>query len=237
MKILLIDGDQQLTQSIVDELTASGFNVDACSNGKDGLYTAITESYDLIILDRSLPQVDGLTIIKAIRAIRSATKILILSAQCSLQDKVEGLQLGADDYLTKPFSFIELKARLSALIRRHSPVDQFDPTELQLGDIRLDLKRRKTWLGNEQIRLQNRDFLLLEYLMRHAGQLVTRSMLLKNVWEYRFEPQTNIVDVHISRLRRKLNHNGPKHYITTVRGRGYVFELESTQSDDVVENA
>jgi len=226
MKVLVIEDDEVLAGYIAKSLIEYGYIVDISSNGKDGLYLAVTETYDVIILDRMLPNVDGLTILKTIRASNNNTLLLILSAQTSLEQKVEGLAKGADDYLTKPFAFEELKARVEALIRRKGSGELKEKFQLTAGDLRLDLKRRKAWLGAQILHLQHREFTLLEYLMRNAGQLVSRTMLLENVWEYKFEPQTNVIDVHISRLRGKIDIGREKSLVTTVRGSGYVFESD-----------
>ena len=226
MKTLVIEDDQVLAEYIAKSLKELNYVVDVSLDGKEGLYRAVTEHYDFIILDRMLPLVDGLTILRTLRASNNDTLILILSALNSTEQKVEGLEVGADDYLTKPFAFSELKARMEALLRRRNSQGNVPTTELRIGNIRLDLKRRKAWLQEDELPLQHREFMLLEYLMRNAGQLVSRTMLLENVWEYQFDPQTNVIDVHISRLRRKIDAGRDKSRVTTVRGSGYVFESE-----------
>ncbi len=226
MKVLIIEDDEVLADYIAKSLKEYGYIVDISLNGKDGLFLAVTETYDVIILDRMLPNVDGLTILKTIRASNNNTLVLILSAQTSLEQKVEGLAEGADDYLAKPFAFEELKARVEALIRRKGEGERKDEFHLTAGDLRLDLKKRRAWLGAQPLHLQHREFTLLEYLMRNAGQLISRTMLLENVWEYSFEPQTNVIDVHISRLRSKIDVGRKKSLVTTIRGSGYVFESD-----------
>jgi len=226
MKVLVIEDDEVLAEYIAKGLTEHGYIVDISINGKDGLYFAVTEVYDIIILDKMLPNVDGITILKTIRASNNNTLVLILSAQSSIESKIEGLTEGADDYLTKPFAFEELKARVEALSRRRGEGNIKDKFQLTAGNLKLDLKKRRVWLGSTVLHLQNREFTLLEYLMRNAGQLVSRTMLLENVWEYKFEPQTNVIDVHISRLRSKIDVGRDKSLVTTIRGSGYVFDAD-----------
>ncbi|AJQ95920.1 response regulator transcription factor [Gynuella sunshinyii] len=223
MKILVVEDDKTLSDFIGKGLREAGFLVEQCADGKEGLFILASESFELIIMDRMLPNVDGLTIIRTIRASGNMTPVLILSALDEVDQRVDGLSAGADDYLTKPFSFKELLARVQALLRRQNQTST-DSTVLQVANIKLDLSRQKVWLGDELINMQPREFRLLEYLMRHEGQLVSRTMLLENVWEYHFDPQTNIVDVHISRLRQKLDKNRSVSCIRTVRGAGYVLE-------------
>ena len=201
-------------------LRQAGHNVDHADNGKDGLFLATTEDYDALIIDRMLPGVDGLSIIRTLRASENDTPILVLSALGQVDDRVKGLQAGGDDYLTKPFAFSELEARLDALTRR-SRGGASAETELRVGPLEMDLLRREVRRNGQLIELQPRDFQLLEYLMRHAGQVVTRTMLLENVWDYHFDPQTNVIDVHISRLRAKIDKGHDLALIQTVRGAGY----------------
>lgn len=223
MKILLIEDDKTLLQHVQQGLQQAGYNVDTCSDGKDGLFMAASEIFDLLIVDRMLPKVDGLTIIRTLRASKNATPVLILSALDEVDQRVEGLAAGGDDYLTKPFAFKELLARVQALLRRaQQPLESV--AELRAQDVRLDLIRQKVWVGDTSVSMQPREFRLLEYLMRHQGEVVSRTMLLENVWEYHFDPQTNIIDVHISRLRQKLDASRDKSLITTMRGVGYVLE-------------
>lgn len=220
MKILLIEDDSGVTDFIVRGFREAGHNIDHAANGKDGLFLATTESYDVLIIDRMLPGVDGLSIIRTLRASDNATPILILSALGQVDDRVNGLQAGADDYLVKPFAFSELAARLDALARRSQGKSSAE-TILTVGDLEMDLLAREVRRDGQSITLQPRDFQLLEYLMRHAGQVVTRTMLLENVWDYHFDPQTNVIDVHISRLRAKIDKDFPQSLIHTVRGAGY----------------
>ncbi|MFT5009066.1 MAG: two-component system OmpR family response regulator [Granulosicoccus sp.] len=221
MKLLVVEDDPTLADFIAKGLRQAGFVVDLCVDGKDALFRVATESYDLMIMDRMLPQVDGLTIIRTLRASANQTPVLILSALDDVDQRVEGLAAGADDYLTKPFAFKELLARVQALLRRQAPVNG-SGTQLQVADVLLDLAKQKVWVDGLAVAMQPREIRLLEYLMRHEGQLISRTMLLENVWEYHFDPQTNIVDVHISRLRQKLDKNRSGSLIQTVRGAGYV---------------
>lgn len=221
MKLLVVEDDPTLADFIAKGLRQAGFVVDLCVDGKDALFRVATESYDLMIMDRMLPQVDGLTIIRTLRASANQTPVLILSALDDVDQRVEGLAAGADDYLTKPFAFKELLARVQALLRRQAPVNGLG-TQLQVADVLLDLAKQKVWVDGLAVAMQPREIRLLEYLMRHEGQLISRTMLLENVWEYHFDPQTNIVDVHISRLRQKLDKNRAGSLIQTVRGAGYV---------------
>lgn len=223
MKILVVEDDRTLADYIVRGLTEAGYRADSCTDGKDALYRAAAEDYDLMILDRMLPSVDGMTILRTLRASDKTLPVLILSALSDVDQRVEGLSAGADDYLTKPFAFAELLARVQVLLRRPG-ADSRQSTVLEAGHIRLDLSRQKVWVQGREIAFQPREFRLLEYLMRHAGQVVSRTMLLENVWDYHFDPQTNVVDVHISRLRQKLDHGQESSVIRTVRGAGYVFE-------------
>lgn len=223
MKILVIEDDQQLNQFVCRGLQQAGYVVDSCNNGKDGLMLAVTETHDLIIVDRMLPEVDGLTIVRTLRASNLSTPVLVLSALGEVEQRVEGLRAGSDDYLAKPFAFEELQARVEALLRRGQ--QSAEPvTAIELGDLRLDLRTRQAFRAGQKIHLQQREFRLLEYLMRHAGQVVTRTMLLENVWDYHFDPQTNVIDVHISRLRQKIDMGQDTSLIQTVRGAGYVFQ-------------
>ncbi|WLD57949.1 response regulator transcription factor [Salinispirillum sp. LH 10-3-1] len=223
MKILVIEDDQQLNEFVCHGLQQAGYVVDSCGNGKEGLMLAVSETHDLIIVDRMLPEVDGLTIVRTLRASNLTTPVLILSALGEVEQRVEGLRAGSDDYLAKPFAFEELQARVEALLRRGQ--QSAEPiTAIELGDLRLDLRTRQAFRAGQKIHLQQREFRLLEYLMRHAGQVVTRTMLLENVWDYHFDPQTNVIDVHISRLRQKIDLGQGTSLIQTVRGAGYVFQ-------------
>ena len=221
MRILVIEDDLELAAYLVKGLKESHYTVDHAAEGKEGLFLAASENYDVMIIDRMLPHVDGLTIIKTLRAAGNQTPVLILSALAQVDDRVRGLREGGDDYLTKPFAFTELLARLEALLRRARPVTEKE-TYFQVADLEIDLLARVVKRGGKVIDLQPREFRLLEYLMRHAGQVVTRTMLLENVWDYHFDPQTNVIDVHISRLRSKIDKGFNPPLLHTVRGAGYI---------------
>ncbi len=223
MRILVVEDDLSTADYIVKGLKEAGHNVDVSHSGKDGLFMATTETYDTIVLDRMLPEVDGLTILKTLRASDNSTPVLILSALSDVDDRVKGLRAGGDDYLTKPFAFGELLARLEVLSRRGHAVDAVE-TKLRAGDLEMDLLARKVTRSGQDIDLQTREFNLLEYLLKHKGQVVTRTMLLEHVWEYHFDPQTNVIDVHISRLRGKVDKGFTQQLIRTVRGAGYIVE-------------
>lgn len=220
MKILLVEDNDRVADFVVKGLKESGHVVDHAGNGRDGLFMATTETYDAMILDRMLPGgIDGLGIIEALRKTGNKTPILILSALAEVDDRIRGLRAGGDDYLTKPFAFGELAARLDALVRRAQPVAA--ATTLVVGDLKMDLLAREVTRAGKPIDLQPREFKLLEYLMRHAEQAVTRTMLLENVWDYHFDPQTNVIDAHISKLRQKIDAPFDKPLLQTLRGVGY----------------
>jgi two-component system OmpR family response regulator len=219
MRVLVIEDDKEAAAYVVKGLRESGHNPDHASDGEAGLAMARDGGYDVLVVDRMLPKLDGLSVIEALRDGGDRTPVLILSALGEVTDRVKGLKSGGDDYLTKPFAFVELLARMEALVRRHKP-DEVQ-TSLKVGDLEMDLLSRKVVRGAETIDLQPREFRLLEYLMKHAGQVVTRTMLLENVWEYHFDPQTNVIDVHISRLRAKIDKNFDTPLLHTVRGAGY----------------
>ncbi|MBN1239824.1 MAG: response regulator transcription factor [Gammaproteobacteria bacterium] len=221
MRVLIIEDDREVASFVQKGLTEAGWNVDHADNGKDGLFLATTENYDALIVDRMLPGVDGLAVIRTLRASNDETPALILSALGEVDDRVKGLKAGGDDYLVKPFAFSELLARLEALIRRSAARGGGAETVLEIGDLRMDLLRREVHRAGRRIDLQPREFQLLEFLMRHAGQVVTRTMLLEGVWDYHFDPQTNVIDVHVSRLRSKIDRDFPKPLLHTVRGVGY----------------
>ncbi len=220
MKLLLVEDDAEAADYLKRALIEAGHAVDHAMAGRDGLLLAAGETYDVIIMDRMLPQVDGLAIVRTIRAAKVRTPVLLLTAVDGIDDRVEGLDAGADDYLVKPFAFVELLARLNALARRPPPQDV--ATALDVGDLRMDLLKRTVTRASVRIELQPREFQLLEYLMRHAGRVVTRTMLLENIWNFNFEPQTNIVETHMSRLRSKVDRGYPRELIHTVRGSGYI---------------
>ena len=221
MRILVIEDDRDVSSHIANGLKEAGHTVDQSFDGKDGLFLGTTEAYDAIVLDRMLPKVDGLTILRTLRASSVTTPVLVLSAIGEVDDRVAGLNAGGDDYLVKPFAFSELKARLDALLRRSEAQPQAASTRLALADLDMDLLRREVHRGGLKIDLQPREFQLLEYLMRHAGQVVTRTMLLEAVWGYHFDPQTNVIDVHISRLRNKIDKDFDIPLLHTIRGSGY----------------
>lgn len=220
MRILVIEDDKAVAAFIRKGLDELGYNVDVATDGKEGLILATSEPYDVLIIDRMLPQVDGLTIVQTLRSSKMSVPILILSALGEVDDRVRGLEAGGDDYLTKPFAFSELKARLEALMRR-SQSTETPVTRLDVADLSMDLLGRSVMRGELGIDLQPREFRLLEYLMRHAGQVVTRTMLLEHVWDYHFDPQTNVIDVHISRLRAKIDKGFDSQLLETIRGAGY----------------
>jgi two-component system OmpR family response regulator len=219
--MLIIEDDKEVSSYIANGLQQAGYTVDQSFDGKDGLYLATTEPYDAIVLDRMLPKVDGLTVLRTLRASDVKTPVLLLSAIGEVNDRVEGLNAGGDDYLVKPFAFSELRARLEALLRRAEGEHQGDLTRLTVADLDVDLLRREVHRNGVRIDLQPREFQLLEYLMRHAGQVVTRTMLLEAVWGYHFDPQTNVIDVHMSRLRNKIDKNFTAPLLHTIRGSGY----------------
>ena len=219
MKLLLVEDDVEGAAFVRRGLTEAGHMVDYAQTGREGLNLAIGEAYDVIILDRMLPQIEGLTILRTMRASGVSTPVLLLTAMGGIEDRVEGLEAGGDDYLVKPFAFAELLARINALARRPPPQDV--QTTLEVADLKLDLLRRQVTRGGQRIELQPREFQLLEYLMRHAGRVVTRTMLLESVWDFHFDPKTNIVETHMSRLRGKIDRGRSEELIHTVRGAGY----------------
>jgi two-component system OmpR family response regulator len=220
MKILLVEDNERMAQFIKKGLTEEGHVVDHAENGRDGLFLAATGHYDAVVLDRMLPGgIDGLGIVEALRRTADRTPILILSALAEVDDRIHGLRAGGDDYLTKPFAFGELLARLEALARRSQGVEI--RTVLTVADLRIDLLSHRVTRAGKLIQLQRREFKLLEYLARHADQVVTRTMLLENVWEHHFDPQTNVIDVHVSKLRQKIDAGSTRPLLHTVRGVGY----------------
>lgn len=219
MKILLIEDDKESAKYLLKGLREQGHVADHCVNGKDGLFMATTEHYDAMIVDRMLPEVDGITIVQTLRASNNQTPIILLTALDKVEDRVKGLKVGADDYLAKPYSFSELQARLEAITRRKA--GEKTSTTLTCSDLEMDLLSRTVKRGGKIIDLQAREFSLLEYLMRNCGTVITRTMLLEHVWDYNFDPQTNVIDVHISRLRQKIDKGFDKSLIQTLRGAGY----------------
>jgi two-component system, OmpR family, response regulator len=220
MKLLVIEDDREAAAYIAKGLSESGYVVDLAPDGRTGLFMASSGSYDALIVDRMLPGMDGLVLVTALRAAEIRTPVLILSALGAVDDRVKGLRAGGDDYLAKPFAFAELLARLEALLRRGSTAAS-QPTRLKVGDLEMDLLTRNVSRDGQEIELLPREFHLLEFLMRHAGQVVTRTMLLENVWDYHFDPQTNVIDVHVSRLRQKIDKGFTKPMLHTIRGAGY----------------
>ncbi len=220
MHILIIEDDQATASYILKGLTEAGHSADIAAQGDVGYEKAIADNYQALIVDRMLPVMDGLTMVTKLRENNNNTPALILSALGEVDDRVAGLKAGGDDYLTKPFALVELLARLNALCRRSSA--ELTETMLVTGELVMDLLGREVKRGDMVIQLQPREFRLLEYLMRHSDQVVTRAMLLENVWDYNFDPQTNVIDVHISRLRGKIDKNFDTQIIDTVRGVGYI---------------
>jgi two-component system, OmpR family, response regulator len=220
-KVLVIEDDQRTAAEIAAALGDHGFDVDVAHTGREGLLKAAGEKYEAIVLDRMLPgDLDGLAVLATLRTIGVETPVMILSALSAVDERVRGLRAGGDDYLTKPFEFIELTARIEVLVRRHAlPARE---TTRQFGDLEVDLLTRAVRRAGRPIELLPREYRLLEYLMQHPGRVVTRTMLFEEVWGYHYDPQTNVIDVHIGRLRRKLEEGGLSQLIHTVRGSGYV---------------
>jgi two-component system, OmpR family, response regulator len=219
MKLLVVEDDRETASYLAKGLGESGYTVDRAGDGREGLFLASSGGYDAIVLDRMLPGIDGLSMLSALRAAEIRTPALILSALGSVDDRVKGLRAGGDDYLVKPFAFSELLARLEAVLRRGSAGPA--TTALRVADLELDLLTRSVRRCGKPVDLLPREFRLLEYLMRNAGHVVTRTMLLEHVWDYHFDPQTNVIDVHISRLRQKIDRNFARPLLHTVRGAGY----------------
>ncbi|RMF18579.1 MAG: DNA-binding response regulator [Gammaproteobacteria bacterium] len=220
-RILVIEDDKDVANYLRKGLEESGYGVDWADNGNDGLSMATSEDYDTLIVDRMLPGLDGLSVIRMLRAGGKNTPVLVLSALGEVDDRVEGLKAGGDDYLTKPFSFSELLARIEALNRRKAQAADV-VTQLKVADLEMDLLARTVKRAGQKIDLQPREFRLLEYFMRNPGQVLTRTMLLEKVWDYHFDPQTNVIDVHISRLRAKIDKEFDPPLLHTIRGAGYV---------------
>lgn len=220
-KILTIEDDEETAGYLVRGLSQEGHTVERAVNGQDGLFMASDGTFDLLIIDRMLPGLDGLSVLKALRAAKISTPALILSALASVGDRIEGLESGSDDYLVKPFSFAELLARVNALLRRSEARVAADPV-MVVGDLEIDLLARVVRRGGRKIDLKPREYLLLEYFARNEGRVITRTMLFEKVWHYHFEPNTNVIDVHVSRLRRKLEEGFDRPLLHTVRGAGYM---------------
>jgi two-component system OmpR family response regulator len=221
-RVLVVEDDSATADYIAKGLTENGYVVDACGDGRDGLFHAVDDTYAAVILDRMLPGMDGLAVLAAMRAADIQTPVLILSALGSTDDRVEGLKSGSDDYLVKPFAFAELLARLDALQRRGSISSRAAVTTLSCGDLSMDLLAHRVERGGTRIDLQPREFRLLEYLLRNKDNVVTRTMMLEEVWDYHFDPGTNVIDVHISRLRKKIDEGAEAALLRTVRGVGYM---------------
>jgi len=219
MRILVVEDDLEAQRYLVQGLKESGHVVDEAGDGETGLSLALSRPYDVAVIDRMLPVLDGLRVVAEMREHGNGTPVLFLSALSEVDDRVKGLKAGGDDYLTKPYAFVELLARIDALVRRRAPAGV--RTRLDVGDLELDLLSRAAKRSGTDIELQPREFRLLEYLMRHAGQVVTRTMLLDNVWNYHFDPRTNVVESHLSRLRTKIDKGFSPELIHTVRGAGY----------------
>ena len=219
MKLLVVEDDREAAAFIVKGLRESGHTVDLAEDGRQGLFLATSERFDAVILDRMLPGMDGLTILAALRASDDTTPVLILSALDGVDDRVRGLKAGGDDYLTKPFAFSELLARIEAMTRRGG--NRCGETQLKVGDLEINLLARSVARSGRPIELLPREFRVLEVLARHSGQVVTRTMLLEKVWDYHFDPQTNVIDVHISRLRQKIDKDFGTPMLHTIRGAGY----------------
>jgi two-component system OmpR family response regulator len=222
MRILLVEDDLKISSFILKGLNQEGYTTDHAVDGEDGLHLALNEPHDAIIIDIMLPKLDGLTLIEELRRQRINTPVIILSAKRSVDDRIKGLRTGGDDYLTKPFAFSELVARLQALIRRASGTSE--PTSLTVGDLSLNLLTREVIRGGKKIDLQPREFSLLEYLMRNAGRVVSKTMIMEHVWGYNFDPRTNVVEARICRLRDKIDKDFGTKLIRTIRGAGYVIK-------------
>jgi heavy metal response regulator len=223
MRILVVEDDKKIASLLVRGMEQAGFAVDHAEEGEDALHLALSESYDAAIIDVMLPKLDGLTIIERMRQRKILTPVIVLSAKRSVDDRVRGLQTGGDDYLVKPFSFSELLARVHALIRRAK--HETEPTRLLMGELSLDLLSREVARAGKKIDLQPREFSLLEYLMRNRGRVVSKTMIIEHVWGYNFDPQTNVVDVLVSRLRNKVDRDFENKLIHTHRGVGYAIKL------------
>ena len=222
MRILVIEDDKKIASFVVNGLKQAGFAVDHATDGEDGIHLALNEPYDAAVIDIMLPKLDGLSLIEELRRQKVNTPVIILSAKRSVDDRVKGLQTGSDDYLTKPFSFSELIARVQALIRRASNTPE--PTRVAVGDMSIDLLTREVTRTGRKIYLQPREFALLEYLMRNPGRMISKTMIMEHVYDYNFDPQTNVVDVLICRLRDKIDRDIEKKMIHTMRGVGYVLK-------------
>jgi two-component system OmpR family response regulator len=226
MRLLLVEDDEKIASFIIKGFRAEGFAVDHAGDGENGLHLALTEPYDAAIIDIMLPKLDGLELIRQMRREKIKTPVIVLSARGAVDDRVKGLQTGGDDYLTKPFAFSELLARVQALIRRSTHVSE--PTKLVAGEITMNLIAREVVRAGQKIDLQPLEFSLLEYLMRNAGRVVSKTMIMEHVWDYYFDPQTNVVESRIYKLREKIDKGFSSRMIHTVRGVGYVLKEENS---------
>jgi two-component system, OmpR family, response regulator len=226
VRVLLVEDEPLISEFIAKGLREAGHSVDHTANGTDGLHMATHETYDALILDRMLPGLEGLELLRILRASGHRTPVLILSSLGDVEQRVLGLRAGADDYLAKPFSFAELMARLEGLLRRQATGPE-TPMRLRVADLEMDLLKRSVKRAGQTLELQPREFRLLEFLMRHAEQVVTRTMLLEAVWDYHFDPQTNVIDVHVSRLRQKIDRDLGPPLLHTIRGAGYLLGMRA----------
>ncbi len=229
MRILLVEDDERTASFVAKGLREEGYAVDWAREGREGLHLASAVSYDAAVVDVMLPGLDGLSLIRSLREAGVGTPILVLSAKAAVEDRVRGLQAGGDDYLVKPFAFSELAARLQALLRRARGSEE--PTTLTVGDLSMDLVRRKVQRSGKTIDLQPKEFSLLEYLARNAGRVVSKTMIMEHVWDYNFDPQTNVVEARICRLREKIDRPFPVKLLHTVRGAGYVLEPRAEEDE------
>jgi two-component system OmpR family response regulator len=223
MRLLVVEDDKATANYLSDGLSEAGHTVDLAHTGPDALSCALANEYDVIVMDRMLPNMDGLSVVRTLRAENRTTPVLVLSALSQVDDRVKGLEAGGDDYLTKPFAFSELRARIEALSRRAAPQDTTETT-LSVGDLTLDVLSRTAHRSGADIELQPREYKILEYMMRRAGRVITRTMLLEGVWDYNFDPQTNVIDVHMSRLRQKIDKGHEVSLLHTIRGAGYMLK-------------
>src|ERR1700687_488239 len=223
MRVLVIEDDKKIASFVLQGLKEAGFAVDQAVNGDEGLDLALMAPYDAAVIDLMLPDRDGISVIEELRNRKVNTPVIILSAKRTVDERVRGLQAGGDDYMTKPFAFSELLARIQGLIRRATGT--IEPTRLRIGDLSVDLLTRKVTRSGKQIELHSREFALLEYLMRNAGRVVSKTMILEHIWDYSFDPQTNVVDVLVCRLRSKIDKGGAEKMIQTIRGAGYVLKV------------
>lgn len=224
MRVLIVEDDHKIASFVVNGLKQAGFATDHAADGEEGLHLASTAPYDAAVVDIMLPRLDGLSLIEELRRQRINTPVIVLSAKRSVDDRIRGLQAGGDDYMVKPFAFSELLARVQALIRRASGTSTAEATRLNIGPLSMNLLSREVTRGKEQLDLQAREFALLEYLMRNAGRVVSKTMILEHIWDYSFDPQTNVVDVLVCRLRNKVDKNFTEKMIHTIRGVGYVLK-------------